>query len=314
MSLARKRLLSLLSGAWVAQAVYAVVRLGVPDMLPATASRLAESTGAAEQALTRLLRALCAAGLCVETEPGVFDLTGSGRLLRSDVEGSVRLHALLQGDEVFRSFAEIMHTVMGNGPAFEKVYGKGFYAYLEENPEAAEVFNTSMGETNLPSLDLSWAQSIVDVGGGDGSLLLRLLGQGQTGVLVELPSAIAAARVKLAPLGERVEFVEGSFFDAVPAGGDVYVLARVLHNWSDDNAGRILGRVREAMPAHGRLVVLEEFGSGGLVDLLMLVTLEGRDRTEAEYRALVQANGFTVVQAGEGSLVCAHLTEDDGPT
>ncbi|WP_162907675.1 methyltransferase [Allorhizocola rhizosphaerae] len=309
MSLARKRLLGLLSGAWVAQAVYAVVKLGVPDMLPDTASRLAAATGASEQALTRLLRALCTAGLCTEAQPGRFDLTAGGRLLRSDVEDSVRLHALLQGDEVFRSFAEIMHTVMGNGPAFEKVYGRPFYVYLEEHPAAAEVFNTSMGETNLPStVDLSWARSIVDVGGGDGSLLLRLLRDGQTGVLVELPSAIAAARVKLEPLGERVEFVEGSFFDGVPEGRDVYILSRVLHNWSDDNAGRILRLVRAAMPAHGRLVVLEAFAGGGLVDLLMLVTLEGRDRTVAEYRELLTANGFAVVQAGEGSLVCAPVS------
>jgi DNA-binding transcriptional ArsR family regulator len=301
MSLARKRLLGLLGGAWVAQAVYAVVKLGVPDMMPATASRLAAATGAAEQVLTRLLRALRGAGLVSEHD-GVFDLTPSGRLLRSDVEGSVRLNALLQGDEVFRSFAEIMHTVMGKGPAFEKVYGRPFYAYLAENPDAAEVFNTSMGETNLPStVDLSWARSIVDVGGGDGSLLLRVLREGQRGVLLELPSAIAAARAKL---GDRVELVAGSFFDGVPPDGDVYLLSRVLHNWSDDDAGRILARVRAAMPAHGRLVVLEDFGGAGLVDLLMLVTMEGRDRTEVEYRVLLEANGFAVVETGEGSLVC----------
>lgn len=312
--LARKRLLGILSGAWVAQAVYAVVKLGVPDLLsggPATSLRLASQTGASPQALERLLRALCGVGLFTEPERGTFGLTSSGQLLQDGVEGSVRLNALMQGDEVYRSFAEIMHSVTGNGPAFEKVYGQPFYQYLENNPEAAQVFNASMADEGVPvglqAIDLSWAESIVDVGGGDGSLLRHILRDGQRGVLLELPSAIAAARVRLADLADRVTLVEGSFFDQVPLNGDLYVLSRVLHNWSDENAARILARIHEAIPAHGRLIVLDEF-RGGLIDLLMLVTVEGRDRTEEEYRALVQSSGFAVIEAGEGVLLCERAS------
>lgn len=310
--LARKRLLGLLSGTWVAQAVYAVVKLGVPDLLtqgPAPAAELARQTGASEEALVRLLRVLCGAGLFTQPEPGHFGLTASGELLRADVPGSVRLNALMQGEEVFRSFAEIMHTVRGNGPAFDKVHGTSFYAYLEEHPEAAQTFNASMGDQQPPAAvdtcDLTDAKSIVDIGGGDGRLLERVLSEDQRAVLLELPTALAAARERLARFGDRVEFVEGSFFSRVPAGGEVYVLSRVLHNWSDANAARILANVREAMPAHGRLIVLEDFLSdsgGGLVDLLMLVTLEGRDRTGAEYERLLAANGFTVTAMRPGVL------------
>jgi hypothetical protein len=314
--LARRKLLGILASTWTAQAIYAVCKLGVPDLVaggPATASALAAATGADEVALTRLLRALCGAGIFTQPEPGTFALTPSGELLRADVPGSVRLNALMQGDEIFRSFAEIMHTVAGNGPAFEKVYGTGFYDYLAQNPEAASTFVASMADEGVPAglgeLDLSDAETIVDVGGGDGGLLLSALSGHQRGILLELGPAVSRARERLAPLGDRVTLVEGSFFDRVPEKGDVYVLCRVLHNWNDENAGRILDRVKEAMPARGRLVVLEDFldeRSGGPVDLLMLVTLEGRDRTAEEYQKLLERHGFTVTRTGQGVLEARH--------
>ncbi len=314
--LARKRLLGILASTWTAQAIYAVCKLGVPDLIaggPATASELAGATGADEVVLARLMRALCAVGIFAQPQPGTFALTPTGELLRADVPGSVRLNALMQGEEVFRSFAEIMHTVQGKGPAFEKVYGTGFYDYLAQNPEAASTFVASMGDEGVPpglaEIDLGADETIVDVGGGDGGLLAALLTEGRRGVLLELGPALERARQRLAPLGERVTFVQGSFFDEVPDKGDVYVLCRVLHNWNDENAGRILKRVKGAMPANARLVVLEEFldetGSGP-VDLLMLVTLEGRDRTAAEYRDLLQRHGFTVLKQGPGVLEAEH--------
>ncbi|GIH06762.1 hypothetical protein Rhe02_48290 [Rhizocola hellebori] len=314
--LARKKLLGILASTWTAQAMYAVCKLGVPDLIaegPATASALADATGADRVVLTRLLRALCGAGMFTQPEPGTFALTATGQLLRAQVPGSVRLNALMQGDEIFRSFAEIMHTVAGNGPAFEKVYGTGFYDYLAQNPEAAGIFIESMADEGVPpglaEVDLSSAVTIVDVGGGDGGLLLEVLADTQRGILLELGPAVEQARKRLAPLGDRVTLVEGSFFDGVPENGDVYVLCRVLHNWNDENASRILRRVKEAMPARGRLVVLEEFlgeASGGPVDLLMLVTLQGRDRTAAEYQDLLQRNGFAVTRTGHGVLEAEH--------
>jgi hypothetical protein len=314
--LARRKLLGILASTWTAQAIYAVCKLGVPDLLaegPATASALAAATGADQVALTRLLRALCGAGILTQPDRGTFALTSTGELLRSEVPGSVRLNALMQGDEIFRSFAEIMHTVAGNGPAFEKVYGTGFYDYLARNPEAAAIFVASMADEGVPSglyeVDLGGAGTIVDVGGGDGGLLLAVLGDEQHGILLELGPAVQRAKERLAPLGDRVTFREGSFFDAVPEKGDVYVLCRVLHNWNDENASRILRRVKEAMPARGRLVVLEEFldeSSGGPVDLLMLVTLEGRDRTAAEYQDLLERHGFAVTKIGRGVLEAGH--------
>lgn len=313
---ARRKLHGMLSASWLAQACYAVAKLGVPDLLragPASADELAGQTGADPGVLRRLLRAVAAAGVLRAVEPDRYALGPVGELLRSDAPGAGRLVALMQGEEVFRSFAEIMYTVHTGRPAFEKVYGRPFYTYLAENPAAAQTFHRSMGAQPVPDVlagyDLAGVGTVVDLGGGTGALLAHLLSgyPDLRGVLVELPDAAEPARTALAEAGlaDRVEVVAGSFFTRVPPGADRYVLARVLHNWDDLRVVELLRLVRAAMPAGGRLLVVEELlpepgpGSGALaaamVDLLMLVTLEGRDRTEGEYRQLLAEAGFRVV-------------------
>jgi len=316
-SFARRKLLGILSGTWLAQAVYAVVKLGVPDLLaagPLPARELAERTGADPLTLYRLLRALALNGLLEQTAPGTFALNAASEPLRSDVPGSVRYNALMQGEEVYGAFAEIMYSLRTGRPAFDKVHGRGFYEYLDANPEAARIFNESMGDQPVPegvvARDWSGVSTVVDVGGGNGALLAAVLADrpGMRGVLLELSSALDSARERLRAAGvaDRVELTGGDFFTAVPGGGDVYILARVLHNWADDAAVRLLCRVREAMGTAARLLVAEEFmpaagapgaGARAMVDLLMLVTQEGHDRTAAEYGDLLAAAGFAVVSA-----------------
>jgi len=321
-SFARRKLLGILSGTWLAQAVYAVVKLGVPDLLaagPLPARELAERTNADPLTLYRLLRALALNGLLEQTAPGTFALNAASEPLRSDVPGSVRYNALMQGEEVFGAFAEIMYSLRTGRPAFEKVHGRGFYEYLDANPEAARIFNESMGDQPVPegvaARDWSGVSTVVDVGGGNGALLAAVLADrpGMRGVLLERPEALDSARERLGAAGvaDRVELTGGDFFTAVPGGGDVYILARVLHNWADDAAVRILRRVREAIGTAARLLVAEEFmpaagapgaGARAMVDLLMLVTQEGHDRTAAEYGDLLAAAGFAVVSAGPDVL------------
>jgi hypothetical protein len=321
-SFARRKLLGILSGTWLAQAVYAIVKLGVPDLLaggPLPGRELARRTGADPLALYRLLRALSLNGLLDQPAPGTFALNATSQLLRSDVPGSVRHNVLMQGEEVFAAFAEIMYSLRTGRPSFEKVYGRGFYEYLDGNPAAARSFNEAMGDQPFPAgvaaRDWSAVSTVVDVGGGNGALLAAVLADrpGMRGVLLERPEALGAARDRLGAAGvlDRVELVGGDFFTAVPDGGDAYLLARVLHNWNDERAARILRRVRAAVPEEGRLLVVEEFmpaagapgaGARGMVDLLMLVTQEGHDRTAAEYGDLLSATGFAVVSEGEGFL------------
>lgn len=325
---ARRKLLGILSSSWVAQCCYAVAKLGVPDLLadgPRTVDELAARCGADPGALARLLRGMASIGLFRRTAPRTYALTSVTEYLRSDVPHSLRQNALLDGEEVFRSFADIMHTLRTGAPAFDLVYGEPFYDYLGGNPGTAASFTDAMNANRLPdtlgACDLSGVDTLVDVGGGSGRLLTEVLtaNPAMRGVLVELPEAVRQAEKKLvdAGLAGRVELVEGSFFDAVPPGGDVYVLARVLHNWADEKALSILRRVRAAMAPGSRLVVFEQLlpdedseqdGASGMVDLLMLVLLEGHDRTESQYRAMLAETGFAVDEVHHGTGASADST------
>jgi SAM-dependent methyltransferase len=336
----RIRLFGILSSPWLAQCCYALADLGLADLMaagPRPVAELAAGAGADERALHRMLRALTAAGLVAEAGPGCFGLTPVTQLLRSDVFGSSRDTAVMFGEEVFRSFAEITHTLRTGQPAFEKVYGQPFYDYLGGNPAAARTFGTAMGGAGVPAVltgcDLAGLRTVVDVGGGDGGLLIRVLrAQPQArGVLVDLPAAAAQARERLgrAGLADRVDFVEASFFDEMPAGADAYVLCRVLHNWPDEDAVRLLQRIRKVMAPDGRIIVVEDLvhpatvqnksqdeaaqpaqdgkpqpaQDGGsqsrragaeIMDLLILVMLSGCDRTESEYTDLLGRAGLRV--------------------
>ncbi|HEV2343413.1 MAG TPA: methyltransferase, partial [Actinocrinis sp.] len=324
----RRAMFSILTGGWIAQACYAVAKLGVPDALadgPSTVDALAEKVGADRHALHRTLRALAAAGLFREIAAGTFELTATGRLLGSETRGSSRLAAIMFGEEVHEAFGEILHTLRTGRPAFEKIHGEPFYDYLRDRPQAAAMFATAMGSAAVPIVfarcDLGRPRAVVDIGGGDGGLLARMLSRHREarGVLVELPDAIERARARLASSGhaDRIEFAAASFFDsgAIPSGADVYTLSRVLHNWNDDAAVQILRRVREAAPPHARLFVFEYLiedpdeasdattgadgadGAGSAlnaIDLLSLVMLEGYERSAHQYRALLAQAGFEV--------------------
>lgn len=311
---ARRKLLGILSSSWVAQCCYAVAKLGVPDLLaegPRSVEDLAERCGADPEALARLLRGMASIGLFRRTAPRTYALTSVTEYLRSDVPHSLRQLAVLDGEEVFRSFVDILHTMRTGAPAFDMIYGEPFYDYLNANHGVAVTFAEAMNANHLPaalsSCDLSGVGTLVDVGGGSGALLTKVLTShpAMRGVLLELPEAVRQAEKKLAEagLGGRVELVEGSFFAAVPAGGDTYVLARVLHNWADEKALLILRRVRAAMTRGARLVVFEQLlpeedsdpdAASGMVDLMMLVLLEGHDRTEEHYRRLLTEAGFVL--------------------
>ncbi|WP_051966388.1 methyltransferase [Kitasatospora mediocidica] len=322
----RAALFAVLTGGWIAQACYAITRLGVPDLLaegPRTVDDLAAACDADPRALHRTLRALTASGLLRRTAPRTFALTATTRLLCADYRRSSRPTALMFGEEVHGAFGEIMHTLRTGEPAFERLHGIPFYDYLGEHPQAAATFHAAMGAAAVPaalaSCDLGGLRSVVDIGGGEGGLLAKVLARHRSarGTLVELPESIELARTRLteAGLAERVDLVAGSFFDEklLPPGADLYTLSRVLHNWDDPSALTILRRAREAVPPEGRLLVFEYLedqddleepptrarpgpfaAQAKLIDLLMLVMVDGHDRTLEQYRALLAEAGFAI--------------------
>ncbi|GLF95500.1 methyltransferase [Streptomyces yaizuensis] len=302
------------SGPWTGQTLYVAAHLGLADLLdddPRGIGDIAKATASDEDALYRFCRALTALGMLAEHPGRSFTLRQAGRALRRDAADGFRDGVLLQSGAVFRAWADVLHTVRTGRPAFDHALGMDYFEFLAANPEEARVFNRAMGATMpaaiaaLEHYAFGTCATVVDVGGGDGRLLASVLSRhpGMHGVLQDLPGTVSQAGENLSGVADRCTLVGESFFDAVATGGDVYILSRVLHDWDDDNAGRILRRVREAMPAHGRLILVESVlrpADGDLRsvlgDLLMLVVLGGRERTESEWAELLESAGFTMRQ------------------
>jgi hypothetical protein len=326
----RKRLIDILCATWTAQACSVLAVLGLPDRMAEGMRTSAELAAAADldpAALRRLLAALAEAGVLRQTGDDLFELSQAGECLRSDESDSEYGTAVTYDTEVYQSFDGLLDTVRTGEPALTGRFGGPLYERIGENPRLTAGIGTAGSaapEPRLPSADLfDGAHTVVDVGGGDGGLLAEALGRDPDlhGVLVELPGAAERARGLLAAAGvlDRVRIAAGSYFDRIPAGGDLYVLRRVLHNWNDEHVRRVLARVRAAMPSDGRLLVLEqllpeapdptgaEADTGAtppnrIVDLLMLVLMEGRDRTAQEYTTLLLDSGFAVKSVTPGAI------------
>ncbi len=314
------QLFLLIAGKWVAQCVCALAELGVADLLasgPRTPAELAAETGTDELALYRVLRAVAVVNVFTELPDGRFDLTPQGECLRSDVPGSMRPLARLAGsDALWRPYGDLLTTMRTGEPAFPRVHGTTIYEYFDAHPELGAVFDDAMTHLSEESADLyvqtfdfGRFRTIADIGGGHGQMLAEILNRhpGTNGILFERPEVIAGADGLLRRTGiaDRVTCVAGDFFEAVPTGADAYVLKTVLHNWNDDDAVRILKRVREAVGDTGApVLVLEEeiqplnaWDLGKLIDIDMLVNVGGRGRTHDEWVRLLHAAGFDLVDS-----------------
>jgi O-methyltransferase domain len=287
-----------LRGALMTKALAAVVDAGVPEALGHGPRPVSELHGDPDT-LQRLLRALASEGVFRESEPGVFEHTESSRLLLAPGWSEF---AHLFGGVFFEATTEL-DTSTSESP-FEGRFGTGFWEWLAERPAERAAFDTAMaGERDraaerLAAFEWREGEVVVDVGGGNGALLAELIAlrPGLRGVILDLPETVRDE----AALGDRIEFVAGSFFDAVPEG-DTYVLSGILHDWPDEEAARILRTIRAGAPPHARLLINESVLKPGndeaaakWLDLLMLVLAGGRERDEQQWRALLEDTGFHV--------------------
>ena len=296
------------------QAIYVVAKLGVADLLvngPLTSDELASKLGVHSVSLFRVLRALAAQGIFTQDMSDKFGLTPMSQLLRSDNPNTIRYTAIYAGQEYYRAAGELLHTVKTGETAFNHIYGKGHFDYLGENPEAAKTFNlymaTSFARFGSPFQSYKFKEGslIVDVGGGRGHLITEIVRSDPSlrGVLYDLPQGVAEAAAYLESnnVAQRCKIVSGSFFDHIPPGGDVYLLSRILHDWPDDKAKQILENCRKSIRDDGILLVREHVipegdtpSFGKQLDLTMLFMLGGAERTEKEWRKLLQDSGFSI--------------------
>lgn len=321
-----RRLLELVNGSWMSQAIHVAARLGIPDLL-ATGARsgeeLARATGTHPPSLHRLLRALVSIGICDGPDAGTWSLTPMGALLRADTPDSLRAWTLHWGGSQWSVWGNLHHSVRTGEGARGAPAGSDGFDRLDADPEAAAVFNRAMAELTrldaaaiVRACDFSGTQRIVDVGGGHGELLAVILSTclEARGVLFDRPHVLESGRRHLESAGvaDRCEFLPGDFFESVPAGGDAYVLKSVIHDWNDERGEAILRNCRRAMDERARLLLVERIVPPRLAvsaahraiargDLNMLVSWGSRERTEAEYRALLGGAGLevrTIVAAG----------------
>lgn len=307
------QLMQLASGAWVTQMIHVAAELGVADPMAAgerSVEELAEACGADADSLFRLLRGLASLGIFQETAPRHFALTPLAEPLRSDHPHSMRLAARLMGDEHYLGWADLLHSVRSGEGAFRHRYGMSVFEWYQQNPVRGTIFDRAMGdhsraqtEALLAAYDFSDIAHLVDVGGGQGLLLQRLLAAYPTlrGTVLDQPQVVAPVAVP-PELAGRLTLQGGDFFAAVPAGADAYLLKHIIHDWGDEACLRILGLIRAAMAAGARVLLVEQVippGNapfpGKLLDLNMLVMTEGgRERTPSEYANLLGKAGLSL--------------------
>ena len=314
MDSAKQKLLRLLTAYWISQAIHVAAKLGIADLIkdqPKTAAELAEATGTHPPSLHRLLRGLASVEIFATDESGRFGLTDMARCLL-DEPLSQRAVAIMLGDEHYASWGDLLYSVQTGKPAFDHRYGKPVFDWLSEHPEQAKIFDAAMtgfhGEETqkiIDAYDFAPFRTVVDVGGGNGSVLIPMLNRypNVRGVLFDLPGVVERARSNLARAGlaHRCEAVAGDFFKEVVAGGDAYLMRHIIHDWTDEQSTTILQNIRKVIPPSGKLLVVEmvipsgnEPHFGKLLDLNMLVIPGGRERTEAEYRKLYAQAGFSL--------------------
>ncbi|MFD0202863.1 MULTISPECIES: methyltransferase [Saccharothrix] len=323
---ARRTMLDLMTGAWRTRAVAAAAELELADLLadgPLDTAELAERTGSHADKLRRVLAYLAALGV-FRRHGEQWSLTEVGAMLRTDVAGSQRDLARIYGGLFYRSFSGLEHTLRTGESAFVHVYGAQPFEHFAAHPADARLFEGAMaaGTTFLELvpglLDLPATGTVVDVGGSDGRLLDLVLtaGPGLRGVLFDRPHVVGAAAEALAGHGARASVVAGDFFyDPVPAGGDLYLLSRIMHDWDDESCSVILRNVRAAMAEGATLAVIErpiQDDPRTVLPLafnvhMMVNTARGVERTTEEHRRLLAANGFALQDIRELPLDMAVL-------
>lgn len=300
---AADRLARLADGYLVTRLLHVAIALGVPEALargPRDAEDLAAEVGARPGPLRRVLRGLAAEEVLEEDGEGRFALGDTGRLLLPGVPSSLRGAVTARAEVYYTAAAGLLDAVRGGGTPFELVHGQPFFAVLSAAPERLAAFQASMADRSareaaavVDAYDVGRFGSVVDVGGGNGTLLRavqRRVPQAAV-TLFDLPEVVE---------GSDLPAVGGDFFGQVPAGADAYLLSRVLHDWDDADAVRVLWSCRTAMRPDSVLLVVEAVLPERAVDdpavvrmdLHMLVLLHGRERTAAEYGALLDAAGL----------------------
>lgn len=306
-------LLELLNGYRISQALSVLTRLGIADHLkdgPKTPDQLAGLVSVKPGPLYQILRTAASRGVFAEDDDGNFRHTPMSEYLCSSATGAARTTGLLVGELLYDTFGQMMHSVQTGEPAFNRAFGQSFFDYLSSHEDLGRLFDVHMTtlykdqmNSVLAAYDFGACGKILDVGGGRGTVVRTLLARYPSLAcdLFDLPAVSARTHDSFAAEGllSRCTIASGSFFESVPSGYDTYVLKHVLHDWDEPACKLILSNIRKAIGEQGRLLIIEHVVPPGNepstakdFDLGMLCLFGGRERTEVEYRALLDTTGF----------------------
>jgi O-methyltransferase domain/Dimerisation domain len=326
--------MQMITGHWISKPLYVAAELGIADQLAdgaASIDDLARENQVEADTLYRLMRALACVGVFSERENRHFELTPLAEMLKTD---AMRSYVQLFNSEWSdRAWSRLMDGLRCGETPFALAHGAPVDVWLDDNPRAAEIFNranaakaASAHRGVLEVYDFSGIGSLTDVGGGLGALLAEILiaHPPMSGCLAETPAVAKAAEQALQSrgLGDRCRVVDCDFFTSIPPGADAYLLSNILHDWPDDRCLEILRTCRQAMSAGSRLLILEMLIPAGnspslakLLDLEMLVTTGGRERTAEEFAYLLKSAGFGTIKIKPigGDLHVLEVAAPDTP-
>lgn len=310
---ASEKVMQLLTATWINQSLYVVTKLGIPDILseePKTVENLSEITKSYAPFLYRIMRALASIGFFYENENRVFSITPMGEMLQKNKMQAIVLMFLSEWHN--HAWEKLFHSVQTGNVAFDTAFGKPCFEWFKENPEEADVFNKAnqikavASHTMITNFyDFSHLNSIVDIGGGYGGLLYNILNAFPhiKGIVADLPYMKEKVEKQITDnnLRGRCDFRECNFFEKFPDGYDCYILSNILHDWDDDKCEKILKNCYNVMHPNGILIVIESiipdrnvFSIAKLLDIEVLVMGGGKERTEIEYRELLNKSGFNL--------------------
>ncbi len=309
------QLMNFIIGKWVSKPIYVAAELGIADLLadgPRSIEELARASKSHAPSLYRMMRGLASVGIFRETDSRQFELTPMAEFLKTGAMRSIAL--MFNSDWNDKAWGLFLDSVKTGDTAFEKAHGMSVSDWLEENPRAEEVFSNANAfkaanshRAIIDVYDFSDISTLTDIGGGKGTLLAEILDVNPQlkGTVAETPSVAKKAKEEIQARGfeDRCQVVECDFFKEVSSGSDAYLMSHILHDWSDEKCRLILKNCYRAMKSESKLLIVEMLVPLGndphiskLLDLEMLVITGGLERTEAEFKALLESSGFKILR------------------
>ncbi len=311
----RQKLKGMLVGYWKTQIIYSIVKLGVLDKIKLgfnTFQKLLDKLKIPEPSLDMIIKVLKLWDF-INEKNSYYTLKNLGYLLTEDYPGRLKYAALMWGDEHYKVMGKLLDALKSYKPQFKRIYNQEIFSYLNNNKDKYLIYNEAMKEYNLDydnillNYDFSDTEIILDVGGGSGNLLVKILQNNKNikkGILFDLPTVINKAKetIKDDSIKRKIKFISGNFFEDIPVIADVVLMSRVIHDWNDQKALKILSNINRCLDDNGKLILFDmivpenpKYDAGITLNFNLLVCVGGKERKLKDLNRLLKNAGFKIL-------------------